>query len=165
MSKMTKDEIISFLKEHNICFDEVKHKAVYNMEEVLDVDIPNYKCIAKNVFVRDDKKNNYYLISINGKKRVDLKNFRKEYNTRSLSMASIEELKSILKLTPGEVTPFGLLNDEYAIVHFFIDEYFFKEGKIGVHPNENTTTIFMNTEDLIKIIKNHGNEVTILYEN
>ena len=32
---------------------------------------------------------------------------------------------------------------------------------IGVHPNENTATVWIKTDDLINIIKEHGNEVII----
>lgn len=45
-------------------------------------------------------------------------------------------------------------------VHFFIGKEFVDE-KIGIHPLENTATVWMNTNDLIKIIKEHENEITV----
>ena len=42
----------------------------------------------------------------------------------------------------------------------FVDAYFLEnDALIGVHPNENTATIWMKTEDLLRIIRAHGNEV------
>jgi Ala-tRNA(Pro) deacylase len=66
-----------------------------------------------------------------------------------------------LKLTPGSVTPLGLLNDEENAVHFYLDETFLSH-KIGVHPNDNTATIWLDAEDLIRILKDHGTEVNIV---
>lgn len=31
--------------------------------------------------------------------------------------------------------------------------------KIGVHPNDNTATVWLKTEDLLTLIKEHGNTV------
>lgn len=33
---------------------------------------------------------------------------------------------------------------------------------IGIHPNDNTATVWLKVEDLIEIIKEHGNEVNIV---
>ena len=115
---------------------------------------------AKNLFVRDDKKQNYYLITVKGEKRVNLKAFRKAQGTRNLSFASAEDLLTRLALIPGAVTPLGVLNDETRSVQVFLDQDFLQEpGLVGVHPNENTATVWLKTEDLTRIIREHGNEV------
>ena len=42
----------------------------------------------------------------------------------------------------------------------FLDEDFLvSPGLIGVHPNENTATVWLKTEDLISIVRAHGNEL------
>lgn len=116
---------------------------------------------AKNLFVRDDKKQNYYLITVQGDKRVDLKEFRRKNGLRSLSFASPEELMEYLCLIPGAVTPLGLLNDPAHRVHFYMDVAF-QGGKIGVHPNDNTATIWMRTDDLLRLIRENGNEADVV---
>lgn len=157
---MNKQEIYEFIKNKNIWYEITEHEAVYNMEELYKVDVPYPEFDAKNLFVRDDKKRNYYLITVRGNKRVDLKEFRKNNNTRNLSFASEDDLMKILKLIPGAVTPLGLLNDEERIVHFYIDKEYLEENSlIGVHPNDNTATIWLKAKDLIDIIKEHGNDV------
>ena len=90
-------------------------------------------------------------------KRVDLKGFRRQHGLRALSFASTEELFSIMELTPGAVTPLGILNDTESGVHFYLDEEFIG-NKIGVHPNDNTATIWMQADDLMGLIQKHGNE-------
>ena len=113
---------------------------------------------AKNLFVRDDKKRNYYLITMKGNKRVDLKAFRRQRGLRALSFAAAEELFDIMKLIPGAVTPLGILNDAEHRVQVFMDVEFVG-NKIGVHPNDNTATVWMQADDLMKIIQKHGNTV------
>ena len=90
-------------------------------------------------------------------KRVDLKGFRRQHGLRALSFASTEELFSIMELTPGAVTPLGILNDTESRVHFYLDEEFIG-NKIGVHPNDNTATIWMQADGLMGLIQKHGNE-------
>ena len=33
---------------------------------------------------------------------------------------------------------------------------------IGIHPNDNTATVWLKAEDLIGIVKEHGNEVNVV---
>lgn len=153
---MNKTETYQYLTEHNIVYEVSEHKAVFNMEEAESLDLPYPECDAKNLFIRDDKKRNYYLITVKGDKRVDLKEFRKQHELRALSFASPEELFSVMGLTPGAVTPLGILNDVERRVHFYLDKSFIG-GKIGVHPNDNTATIWMQADELMDLIKKHGN--------
>ena len=119
---MTKQETYDYLRARGAAFEITEHKAVYNMEECADLELPYPESDAKNLFVRDDKRRSYYLITVRGDKRVDLKAFRRAHGTRSLSFASPEELQQYLHLTPGSVTPLGLLQDETRSVQFFLDE-------------------------------------------
>lgn len=133
------------------------------MAELSNVELPYPEYDAKNLFVRDDKKRNYYLITSKGHKRVDLKEFRKNNNTRALSFASADDLMDILGLVPGAVTPLGLLNDSECKVTLFLDNDFMNGSElIGVHPNDNTATVWLKVKDLMKIIQKHGNTVNVV---
>lgn len=158
---MNKNEVYAYLNEKNINYEITNHSVVFNMEELENVNLPYKELDAKNLFVRDDKKNKYYLITVKCDKRVDLKLIRKEYNTRPLSFAKEDELLDILKLTPGSVSPLGILNDKTKKVTLFLDKYFIDKDYIGVPPNNNTATIWLQPSDLINIIKEQGNDVII----
>ncbi len=158
---MNKQEIYELLISKGIQYEITEHKAVFNMAELADVELPYSEADAKNLFVRDDKKRQYYLITIHANKRVNLKEFRKNYGTRPLSFASAEDLMSLLKLTPGSVTPFGILNDDDRVVEFYLDSDFC-DGLIGCHPNDNTATIWLKTNDLIALVEEHGNLVHVV---
>ena len=158
---MTKQETYEFLTEQGIAYEVTEHGAVYNMEEMEALELPHKEVLAKNLFVRDDKKRCYYLITVKGERRVDLKEFRVAFGTRRLSFANEKDMKELLGVMSGSVTPLGLLNDTNCRVKFFIDKDFV-DGMIGVHPNENTATIWMQTADLVRIVKQHGNEVLVM---
>ena len=139
---MTKQETYDYLRARGAAFEITEHKAVYNMEECADLELPYPESDAKNLFVRDDKRRSYYLITVRGDKRVDLKAFRRAHGTRSLSFASPEELQQYLQ--------------------FFLDEEFLlPPGRIGVHPNDNTATVWMRTDDLLRILREHGTSVEL----
>ncbi|MBR3888549.1 MAG: prolyl-tRNA synthetase associated domain-containing protein [Clostridia bacterium] len=159
---MNKQEIYDYLKSENIWHEITEHEAVYNMQELESVELPYPEADGKNLFVRDDKKTNYYLITVKGDKRVDLKEFRRNHETRNLSFASADDLMNIMGLIPGAVSPLGILNDSELKVHFYIDKDFMKDSHlIGIHPNDNTATVWLKVEDLIDIIKEHGNAVEV----
>ena len=73
---MNKQDIYSFLDNRGIWYEVTEHEAVYNMEELAEIELPYPDNDAKNIFVYDDKKVNYYLITTTSKKRVVLKKFR-----------------------------------------------------------------------------------------
>lgn len=159
---MNKQDIYDYLKSKNIWHEITEHQAVYNMKELSKIDLPYPEADGKNLFVRDDKKRNYFLITVKGDKKVNLKEFKEKNNTRPLSFASEKDLMDILGVIAGSVTPFGLLNDKDLKVQFYIDRNFMNDSHIlGLHPNDNTATVWLKVEDLIAIIKEHGNQVTI----
>ena len=157
---MNKKEIYDYLTNHKVKYEITEHEAVFNMDELGRVDVPYPGRDAKNLFVRDDKKKNYYMITVLGNKRVDLKQFKKDHGTRHLSFASPDDLQNLLHVIPGAVTPLGLLNDKTKEVKLFLDDAFLKNGGIiGVHPCDNTATVWLQTKDLVNLIEGHGNPV------
>ena len=151
---MNKQEIYKYLDSRQIRYEITEHKAVYNMAEAAEISLPYPEFEAKNLFVRDDKKRNYYLITVKGDKRVDLKTFKQKHQTRSLSFASDGDLMSFLGLIPGA---------EERSVQFFMDAEFLREpGMIGVHPNDNTATIWLKAEDLLRLLEEHGTVVHLM---
>ena len=155
---MNKEETYRYLTEHGVAYEITEHAAVFNMEELDSIQLPYPEWDAKNLFVRDDKKRDYYLITVKGDKRVDLKEFRKQHGLRNLSFASAEDLMEYTGLIPGSVTPLGLLNDPEHRVRFYLDRSF-AGNRIGVHPNDNTATVWMQADDLVRLVRENGNEM------
>ena len=160
-ARMDKQQTYDYLSAHGVEYEVTEHAAVFNMAELETIELPYPERDAKNLFVRDDKRRNYYLITVMGDKRVDLREFRRANGTRPLSFASADDLMAIMGLIPGAVTPLGLLNDDERRVTLFLDAGFVG-GIVGVHPNDNTATVWLQTKDLVRIIEEHGNEVRVV---
>ena len=144
--------IYDILRELNIRYEEIEHKAVYTIEEAMQEDIPSkiegIEC--KNLFVKS--KTRYYLIFLKAEKRADLKAIANLVGEAKLSFANEEELKNSLNLTIGSVTPLGLINDRDNLVTLLIDKEL-ENQKVLVHPNVNTKTVSIQLSDLIKLIE------------
>lgn len=145
-------ELYDLLNLLNIKYDEIEHKAVYTMEEVLQENITDriegIEC--KNLFVKNKKR--YYLIFMEGSKRANLKELAAFVGESKLSFASTSDLMRILGLEAGSVTPLGIINDTSKLVTVLLDKDL--EGKkVLVHPNVNTKTISMKYSDLIAVIE------------
>lgn len=156
---MSKEEVYLKLKELNIEYLKIDHIPIYTIDEANNLDIENKEYIAKNLFLRDDKKRNYYLLVVKSNKKIDLNDLKNKINSHRLSFASEIDLEKYLKLKKGSVTPLGVLNDVERKVKVIIDEDILKEEIVGVHPNDNDATVFMKTKDLIRIIELNGNLV------
>ena len=111
--------------------------------------------VAKNLFLRDDKRREYFLITVRQDKRVDLKALRRERMSRPLSFASDAELAALLGLEPGAVTPLGALNDAAHRVRMVLDREFMGK-RIGVHLRENIETVFLMAEALVGVLAGQG---------
>lgn len=158
---MNRAEILERLEQRGYDYKLVEHPPVYTIDEMMEVGLPYPDSVAKNLFLRDDKKRAYYLLVCRHDRKVDMKALRKTLRSRPLSMASEEDLMEILKLTPGSVTPFGVLSDYWRTTQVVIDSAF--DGRrIGIHPNDNTATVFMYTDDLVEMLRSHGSQVDLI---
>ena len=155
---LSKEQTCEALRAMGIEYERVDHPAVCNMAEMAKIDLPHPEAEAKNLFLRDDRREHFFLLTVRGDRRVDLKEFRRARQTRPLRFASEEELSSLLGLIPGAVTPLGVLNDEARRVKVYLDRAF-AGGLVGVHPNDNTATLWLRAEDLIRVVRDHGNEI------
>ena len=132
------------------------------MEEMERAGINAHGCICKNLFLRDAKGKQHFLVTVPDERRVDLKWLSEALGTSKLSFASAERLDKYLGVPQGSVSPFGILNDESRSVIFAADSALTSLPVIGVHPNDNTATVFLSFADLRQIIENHGNSVVLL---
>ena len=147
--------LYKILKELNIEFIRYEHKAVYTVEEAqaIDLVIPGKHC--KNLFLRNRKGNKYYLVITLEDKEINLKDLSKNIGSTNLSFASKERLYNNLKLTPGSVTPFGLINNKDRNTTVILDNNLKGEEKINFHPNINTATISVSFHDLLKFLNQY----------
>lgn len=160
---MDKAEIYSYLSRESIAYEVTEHTAAATMEDIAQLALPYPEVMAKNLFVREAKIHNYYLFTLPSEGRIDLKAFRKAHGLKPLTFAGDEELYEHLRLRPGSVSPLGLLNDPKKRVKLFLDRSFLTgSGRIGVHPNDNTATLWLQTSELIELLEQEGHPLELI---
>lgn len=155
---MTKQETCTYLRNHGIAFEVTEHSAVYNMAECAALALLYPEDDAKNLFARDDKKRQYFLIPVRGDRRVDLKQFRCAHGTSP----GLRRRAASVCLTPNSVTPLGLLQDPAHQVQSFLDADFLTPlGRIGIHSNDNTAAAWLQAEALLGLLRDFGTPVVV----
>lgn len=152
-------DILEILKQHNVPFVKYDHKAVFTNEDSEKLGIGAAAQNTKNLFLADEKNQRFYLLTIQHGKRADLKKFGVMIGERKLHFSNEAWLKDLLGLTPGSVTPLGLINDADHKVKFYIDSDLLKQEKIYVHPNINTATLEIPLEDFKRLIESSNHSI------
>ena len=116
----------------------------------------------QNLFLRDDRGKRHFLVVLDEAKSADLKAIRAQIGSSRLSFASEDRLMAHLGLIKGAVTPLGVLNDCAADVEVLMDEDLRGRPRLGVHPCDNTETLWLSAADIEKIIKSRGNSLKFI---
>ncbi len=152
-------EVYDILNRLNIKYEEMTHKAVYTSEAAMFITKELKGTGVKNLFLKSKK--TYYLVMIPEDKKANIKEIRKFLGESSLSFAGEEDLKEILGLFPGSVTPFGIINDNDNKVTLVIDEEL-ENKQVLFHPNTNTKTLKIDYLDLLKFINYEKHKYVVL---
>ena len=154
------------LEELDIPFEYNEHPPVATIEEARKYwrDIEATHC--KNLFFRNHKGDRHYLVVIEHSRDLVIRDLEKLLKQGKLSFASDRRMEKYLGVTPGSVTPFGLINDKTRHVHLFIDENLRSSEKISFHPCVNTASLVIRYGDFVRFMEWTGNswEYRKLYE-
>lgn len=147
------------LRELGIAFTRHEHPPVATVEEAsahwAGIDATH----CKNLFLRNQKGNRHYLVVLTASKKADLKAVADQIGDGKLSFASPERLMTHLGLTPGSVSPFGLINDREHAVRVVLDRDFQQSTRLAFHPNINTLTLTIAAGDFARFLASCGNSV------
>ena len=149
------------LEKMGIAYGYAEHIPVFTVEEMEKLPLPDDVVIAKNLFLRDHKGKRHFLVVVHQNKNADLKRLGEKLGTR-LSFASEERLEKYLDLKKGSVSPLAAVNDGGKQVEFFFDRDLEACPRIGVHPNDNSATLFMTFADIVRVVEEHGNPVAVI---
>jgi Ala-tRNA(Pro) deacylase len=114
---------------------------------------------CKNLFLRNQKGDRHYLVIIVHTKRADLRAVATQIGDGKLSFASADRLLTYLGVTPGSVSPFGLIHDREKHVRVFLDRDLKRAARISFHPNVNTVTLSLAFSDFEKFLASTGSVV------
>ena len=147
------------LRELDIEYTRHEHPPVATVEEAnahwSGIDAVH----CKNLFLRNQKGNRHYLVVLMASKRADLRAVADQIGDGKLSFASPERLMTHLGVTPGSVSPFGLIHDREHAVRVALDRDFLTATRLAFHPNINTRTFTIAAADFKKFLDACGNTV------
>src|SRR5262249_3866034 len=110
----------------------------------------------KNLFLRNQKGDRHYLVILPHSKRADLRAIADQIGDGKLSFASPERLMARLGLTPGSVSPFGLINDPGRTVRVVPARELKSAARLSFHPNVNTRTLVISGSDFQRFLEASG---------
>jgi len=157
------DRAVYFLlDELGIAYERVDHPPVATVEEAEAHWATIDAFHAKNLFLRNKKGDRHYLVVAGHRTPVDLKRLAGLVGDDRLSFGSPERLLAHLGLTPGAVSPFGLINDRDHRVRVVIDAALREAERVAFHPNVNTATLVLAREDFERFLAWSGHGVRYL---
>ena len=162
-NKMTPQNIYHLLDKLKIEYQVVHHPAVLTTAEA-DRYVRDYSFAkTKNLFLRTSNRKYYFLYVLMEDDRFNEKSFRQSVGTSRLSFASPDELSAKLNVEPGMVSPFNLLNDTIHQIPLIVSQRVLSDNElIGVHPNDNTQTVILKTNDLMGLLKANGTPLKVI---
>jgi len=153
------ERVAAYLTQLGIGFDPYQHPPIATAEEgeLHWAGIDAVHC--KNLFLRNQKGTRHYLVILKHLKRADLRAVANQIGDGKLSFGSPERLMAHLGVTPGSVSPFGLIHDAAHDVRVCLDRDLKTDGRISFHPNINTATLVITFADFERFLSSRGNPV------
>jgi Ala-tRNA(Pro) deacylase len=159
---LVRADFLAFLDRLGIKSTTIDHPAVFTVAESkeLKADIPGGH--SKNLFLKD-KKDNIFLVVAEHDAALDLKTIHEKIGANGrVTFAKPDLMLELLGVTPGSVTPFGLINDTEASIKVILDAPMMDHAVLNFHPIENTATTTITSADLLTFIKATGHEPHVI---
>ena len=135
-----------------IDFWRVDHAEAHTMEDCAAADkmLGEDAAICKNLFLRNSKGDQYFLLMLPGDKQFKTKEVAKQIGSTRLSFGDGEKMEELLDIHPGAVSVMGLMNDRENRVQLLMDEDVLKKPFVGCHPCMSTSSIKLSAADLLE---------------
>jgi Ala-tRNA(Pro) deacylase len=157
MEYNNKQIVLDTLDELGIEYQSYEHPPIPTIEEALiywkDIDATH----CKNLFFRNHKGNKHYMVVFEHSQKLAIRDLEQKLKQGKLSFASEKRMIKYLKTIGGSISPFGLINDTENHTHLFLDKNLENTERISFHPNDNTMTLVLKTQDFKKYLHWVGN--------
>ena len=158
---MTAEEVpvVERLRDLGIAFERHEHPPVATVEQAAEHWAGIDAAHCKNLFLRNQKGDRHYLLILEHSKKADLRAVATQIGDGKLSFGSPERLLKHLGLTPGSVSPFGLIHDSTQSVRVVVDRDLQGAERLSFLPNINTATLVVSKDDFVRFLAACGNPV------
>lgn len=142
--------VYEFLTRLQIPFYRIDHEPVHTMEDCLAIDRALGGEICKNLFLCNQQRTVFYLLMIQETKQFKTKDISKQLGVSRLSFGTPEHMQQLLHISPGAVSPMGLLFESARDVRLVLDDDLLKADQLGCHPCVNTASIRLSMQDFLQ---------------
>jgi len=153
-------DLIELLKKRKYEIKVHQHDALFTVEDSKKLRGKIDGAHSKNLFLKN-KKNKFFLLTCEEADKVDLKRVSKSLGLGNTSFAKEEYLDKYLKIKPGSVSPFALLNDEGGQIDFYLEQSLYQSKFVNFHPLINTFTITIETNNFIEFMIENNKKIHI----
>ncbi len=153
-------KLINLLDEKKYKFKVHEHDALFTVEDSKKLRGKIIGAHSKNLFLKN-KKGDFFLISCEETDKIDLKKISKSLGFGNTSFAKEEYLNQYLKIKPGSVSPFALMNDLENKVNFYLEKNLYESKLLNFHPLINTLTITIETDKFIEFMIENNKKIHI----
>lgn len=150
---MDKENTLRWLDDHDISYQVYHHQPIFTVEQSKDIDDSIPWSHTKNLFIKT-KKWDYHMISILSDKRLDSKIFKSSTGIKDFSFATADQLYDQIGIYPWSVGIFGLINN--PSIKLYIDNQIRESTHAWRHPNDNSATVVLSHDMLVKYLHTIG---------
>ena len=154
-----REPILDALRALDIRYELFEHPPVNTGDEAA----VHWKAIpgaaVKNLVLRNKKGDRHYLVILGIEKQADLRQLVRVIGDDRLSFGSPERLAKYLGVTPGSVSPLGLIHDSGRAVRVIVDNDLRTAERLIFHPNDNTASLTIAGSDFARFLDARGNSV------
>ena len=162
MPHLSPQELLARLAALGIAAETVEHEPVFTVAESRHVKAAIPGAHSKNLFVKD-KKGRLFLVTARDETAIDLKRLHGAIGASGrLSFGSAEQLRAVLGVEPGSVTPFAVVNDTRGLVTMVLDAALMEHERVNFHPLLNSMTTTVSREDLLAFLRDARHEPMII---
>lgn len=150
-------KVLNYLDSNNYTYDYYEHPEAPTISIAKEHWRKDGSKHCKNLFFRNHKGNRHYLVVLDCEQDLDIHDLEKRLHQGKLSFASPQRMEKYLGITPGSVSPFGLINDTDNHVHLFLDKNLENYDLLSFHPNDNHATVVISKEQFARYLQEVGN--------
>ncbi len=158
----TPEDFFRRLEALGIATSTVHHPPVFTVEEAKRLRGPVQGAHTKNLFLRDKKGRNMWLLVCLEDRDVNIRELEGKLGSTRLSFGSAERLMKYLGVIPGAVTPFAVVNDKAGTVRVALDRGALEREPLNFHPLDNAMTTSIGADAFLRFLEAEGHPAKLI---
>lgn len=153
---MNEHAVLKLLNELDISFQYISHPEVKTVADHASFAADFPAQLLKNLLLKNSTGKHFYLYILDGNHKADLRGLALQLEESRLSFASSDELFETLGVEPGGVTPFAITHNKVRDIRIVIDPSVSPNQPLGFHPLNNTASVCIYKQDLLRLLEFYG---------